>query len=154
LTHSLKAPGFNPCAYQVKNWFQVFAFTNSTCTAYNVAHFIQGVLSAHPRAMIEVLRTAGAWRQLLSDDAAFGPAPSPGVTVSAGVTLTEDGINRRDSGTSLAAPTRTGGGDGDDGDGGCGPWARKFGVSSRALSAWLMGAELAAGLYKLDPVYP
>jgi hypothetical protein len=26
LTHSLKAPGFNPCTYQVKNRFQAFAF--------------------------------------------------------------------------------------------------------------------------------
>ena len=26
VTHSLKAPGFNPCAYKVKNWFQAFAF--------------------------------------------------------------------------------------------------------------------------------
>jgi hypothetical protein len=35
VTHSLKAPGFNPGgAYEeVKNWFQSFAFSNSTCTA-------------------------------------------------------------------------------------------------------------------------
>jgi NAD(P)-dependent dehydrogenase (short-subunit alcohol dehydrogenase family) len=26
MTHSVKAPGFNPCAYAVKNWFQAFAF--------------------------------------------------------------------------------------------------------------------------------
>jgi hypothetical protein len=34
LTHSLKAPGFNPCpcAYQVKNWFQTL-LSNPACTA-------------------------------------------------------------------------------------------------------------------------
>jgi hypothetical protein len=26
LTLSLKAPGFNPCAYEVETWFQTFAF--------------------------------------------------------------------------------------------------------------------------------
>ena len=26
LTHSLKAPGFNPCAYRVRNWFQSLLF--------------------------------------------------------------------------------------------------------------------------------
>jgi hypothetical protein len=26
LTHSLKAPGFNPCTYKMKNRFQAFAF--------------------------------------------------------------------------------------------------------------------------------
>jgi hypothetical protein len=32
VTHSLKAPGFNPCAYKVKNRFQSL-LSNSTCTA-------------------------------------------------------------------------------------------------------------------------
>jgi hypothetical protein len=27
--HSLKVPGFNPRAYQVKNWFQILLFSNS-----------------------------------------------------------------------------------------------------------------------------
>jgi hypothetical protein len=30
--HSLKAPGFNPCAYQVISWFH-HLLSNSTCTA-------------------------------------------------------------------------------------------------------------------------
>jgi hypothetical protein len=28
-SRSLKAPGFNPCAYKVKNWFSEFAFQMS-----------------------------------------------------------------------------------------------------------------------------
>jgi hypothetical protein len=32
-SHSLKAPGFNPCAYEVISWFQNLLFTNGlTCT--------------------------------------------------------------------------------------------------------------------------
>jgi hypothetical protein len=33
LTHSLKAPGFNPCDYEVKTWFQAFALSNCTFAA-------------------------------------------------------------------------------------------------------------------------
>jgi hypothetical protein len=36
-THSLKAPGFNPGTYQVRNWFQAFAFSNATCARYTEA---------------------------------------------------------------------------------------------------------------------
>ena len=82
----------------------------------HVAHFVRGVLSAHPRAMLEVLRSNGAWRQLLNDDAAFGPAPAPEPAGSNVGTVDE----------------------------GAGPWATKFHVSSRVLAAWLKGAELAA----------
>jgi hypothetical protein len=36
LTHSLKPPGFNPSAYQVRNRFQSLCFQTSACTAYAV----------------------------------------------------------------------------------------------------------------------
>jgi hypothetical protein len=41
VTHSLKAPGFNPCTYKVISWFQAFAFT---CNVYRY-------LPAHPRVV-------------------------------------------------------------------------------------------------------
>jgi hypothetical protein len=36
LTHSLKAPGFNPCTYEVKTWFQA-----SACIKRNFYRYIE-----------------------------------------------------------------------------------------------------------------
>ena len=119
----------------------------------HVSHFIHGLLAAHPSPMLEVLRSAGAWHQLLSDDTAFGPPPSPLVPPqnTGMIRVDRAGMARVDSSAQPeAAATATsadggGDGDGDVDDEGPGPWARKFAVSSRVLAAWLRAAELAGG---------
>jgi hypothetical protein len=122
----------------------------------HVAHFIYGVLSAHPHAMIDVLRTAGAWHLLLSDNAGFGPAPA-----ASGLALGVRQLHRAGGDTSLVASTpgallgdpaddAEGAGhrvlqkdDNVDGGSGPSPWAPRFGVAARVVAAWLRAAELA-----------
>jgi hypothetical protein len=38
VTHSLNAPGFDPRAYKVKNWFQAFAFSSSSLCRYTAGY--------------------------------------------------------------------------------------------------------------------
>ena len=48
LTLSLKAPGFNPCAYEVETWFQTFAFK------FNLYRYIP-----EHKCIVEALRQQG-----------------------------------------------------------------------------------------------
>jgi hypothetical protein len=74
-THSLKAPGFNPCAYEVISWFQAFAFkfklyrytvaasrgpdlgylTETTAAAAAAARAAQGLLSNNGNNITKVV---------------------------------------------------------------------------------------------------
>jgi hypothetical protein len=55
----LEAPGFNPCAYEVKTWFQAFAFECNLCR-YTAA-FIHQQLLPEPRFWLAVMLSVGLY---------------------------------------------------------------------------------------------
>jgi hypothetical protein len=54
VTHSLKAPGFNPWAYEVISWFQSFAFKS------NLYRYAEGYSWDTGRDLIDALKN-GSW---------------------------------------------------------------------------------------------